>query len=180
MKKIFLVFAIIFFMCGCSMGNMENTPTRQVENYLNKYQSLDKSVLEDLDNILMGDSSLNDSERNEYRDFMKKHYQDLQYEIKNETIDGDNANVQAEVTVRDYTNAINSANDYKNQNESKFQTDGNYDPTLFSSYRLSELKKVRGTTTYTILFTLVKKDGKWVLNQPSDEDLNKINGLYVG
>ena len=181
MKKFLFTILMVITLTGCSLGNMENTPTQRVEDYLSKYQRLDNSVLEDLDTTLMGEESLTDDERDDYKEFMKKHYQDLEYEIKDETVDGDNATVTAEITVRDYTNAISTADNYKTNNEDKFSDDsGNYDPTLFSSYRLEELKKVTEKTTYTITFTLIKQDGKWKLNQLSDEDLNKINGLYAG
>lgn len=178
MKKIILFLIPLIILTGC--GNMEigNTPSKKVEDYLNKYQTLDKNVLEDLDNTLTGDATLTDAERKEYRDFMKKHYQDMKYEIKDETIDGDNATVIVEVTVRDYSGTVSSADAYRNANPDQF--DGDNDALSFSSYRLDELKKVTDTVTYTINFTLLKRDDKWVLDQLSNEDLNKINGLYAG
>ena len=102
----------------------------------------------------------------------------MNYEIKDETIDGDNATVTTEVTVRDYSAAVSSADAYRNDNLDQF--DGDNDAISFSSYRLDELKKVTDTVTYTINFTLTRQDDKWVLDQLSNEDLNKINGLYAG
>ena len=181
MKKILISIVVLITLTACSLGNMENTPTQKVEQFLNKYQTLDEAVLNDLDTTLSLDSNLSENDKENYKEFMKKHYQDLEYEIKDETIDGDNATVEVAITVRDYTKAVSKADGYKSENKENFTDEnGTYDPTLFSSYRLDELKKVTEKTTYTLNLTLVKQEGKWVLNQLTDEDLNKINGLYNG
>ena len=160
---------------------MDNTPTKKVEAFLNNYQTLDNSVLEDLDSVLAADTSLNDDDRKGYREFMEKHYKDLKYEIKDEKIDGDKATVEAEITVRNYTKSVSDAENYKSENKDEFNgEDGNYDATLFSTYRLDEIKKVTETSTYTINFNLTKQNDEWKINELSDEDLNKINGLYAG
>lgn len=172
MKKFLLSLLVLFVMVGCD--NVGNTPTKKVENYLHKYQTLDKDVLSDLDNTLALDNTITEEERDNYRDFMKKHYQDLEYEIKNETINGNSANVEVEVTVRDYSNVVRDANNYKNENPDQFN-----DQLSFSNYRLEQLKQVEEKITYTITFTLTKQDEKWILDQPSNADLNKINGLYT-
>ncbi len=181
MKKILLVLAsCLFILTGCN-SNLDNTPTKKVEAFLNNYQTLDDSVLEDLDSTLAADTTLSDNDRKDYRKFMEKHYKDLKYEIKDEKIDGDNATVEAEVTVRNYAKSVSDAENYKSENKDEFNgEDGNYDKTIFSTYRLEELEKVTETSTYTINFTLTKQNDEWKLNELSDEDLNKINGLYAG
>lgn len=181
MKKFLLVLTTcLFVLTGCD-SNMDNTPTKKVEAFLNNYQTLDDSVLEDLDSVLAADTSLNDDDRKGYREFMEKHYKDLKYEIKDEKVDGDKATVEAEITVRNYTKSVSDAENYKSQNKDEFNgEDGNYDATLFSTYRLDEIKKVTETSTYTINFNLTKQNDEWKINELSDEDLNKINGLYAG
>ena len=181
MKKFLLIMlSSLFILTGCGT-DMDNTPTKKVEAFLNNYQTLNDDVLEDLDTTLTADTTLTDDERKKYHDFMEKHYQDRKYEIKDETIDGDKATVDAEVTVRSYAHAVNEAENYKSENEAEFQgDDGNYDATLFSNYRLEELEKVTDTETYTITFNLTKENDEWKLDELSDEDLNKINGLYAG
>jgi len=181
MKKFLLVLTTcLFVLTGCD-SNMDNTPTKKVEAFLNNYQTLDNSVLEDLDSVLAADTSLNDDDRKGYREFMEKHYKDLKYEIKDEKIDGDKATVEAEITVRNYTKSVSDAENYKSENKDEFNgEDGNYDATLFSTYRLDEIKKVTETSTYTINFNLTKQNDEWKINELSDEDLNKINGLYAG
>lgn len=179
MKKFIclLACALVFTLCGCEM---DNTPTKRVEGFLTKYQTLDAKVLEDLDNTLDKDTSLDDSMKKEYRDFMKKHYQDLTYEIKNETIDGDNATVEAQITVKDYSDIVTNAESYRIDNKDEFTDEnGNYNDSLFTRYRLDKLKEAKSTISYTINFNLTKKKDEWVLDDLSSEDMNKINGLYT-
>lgn len=171
MKKILYVVMAFFALTGCGM--MDNTPTKKVEALLHKYQMNDSEVITDLDNVLLMDSTLTDDERKDYRDFMKKHYQDLTYKIKEEKIDGDSATVDVEITVRDYSEAMNDANNYRMNNSGMFD-----DSNSFASYRLDRLKEVSESTIYTLTFHLTKTDGKWQLDPLSTDDESKINGLY--
>lgn len=174
MKKIlyFLVAVILLTGCSCT-ADMGNTPTKKVEEYLNKYQTNDDDVVSDLDDVLTNDTTLTDDEKNEYSEFMKTHFRDMQYEIKNETIDGDSATVDAEVTVRSYADAVNEANDYRVNNPDEFDDDN-----TFASYRLDKLKEVTDTETYTITFHLTKDNDEWKIDNLSDDDLRKLEGLY--
>lgn len=174
MKKVlyFLVAVVLLTGCSCT-ANMGNTPTKKVEEYLNKYQTNDDDVVSDLDDVLTNDTTLTDDERDQYSDFMKTHYRDMQYEIKDETIDGDTATVNAEVTVRNYADAVNEANDYRLNNADEFD-----DTNTFASYRLDRLKEVTDTETYTITFHLTKENEEWTVDDLSDDDLRKLSGLY--
>ena len=174
MKKVLYAFLAIVLLTGCSCtANMGNTPTKKVEEYLNKYQTNDDDVVSDLDEVLTNDTTLTDEERSDYNDFMKTHYRDMQYEIKNETIDGDAATVDAEVTVRSYADAVNEANDYRLNNADEFD-----DNNTFARYRLDRLKEVTDTETYTITFHLTKENEEWKIDDLSDDDLRKLSGLY--
>lgn len=178
MKKIILIIITMLVLCGCA--NLNNTPTKKVEKFLNNYQTLNSDVLDDLNNTLDKDTTLSNDMKEKYRDFMKKHYQDLTYEIKNETINGDTAEVDAEITVRDYSDVVGNAESYRIDNKDKFNDDnGNYDVNLFTQYRLEKLKEVKKTSTYTIKFNLIKKNDTWKLEELSKEDISKINGLYM-
>lgn len=179
MKKIFLALVLAFTLTGCDMENMDNTPTKKVEAFFDKYQTLDSNVLNDLDLTIADDTTIDETTRSGYREFMKTHYQDLEYEIKDETIDGDNATVVAEVTVRDYSKVINDADVYKETNATEFNDEsGTYSPALFSEYRLNKMKDVTETVTYTLNLTLTKQEDEWVMNELSETDEQKMNGLY--
>ena len=174
MKKVLYLLVAIVLLTGCSCSaNMGNTPTKKVEEYLNKYQTNDDDVVSDLDEVLTNDTTLTDTERDEYSNFMKTHYRDMQYEIKDETIDGDTATVDAEVTVRNYADVVNEANDYRLNNADEFDDDN-----TFASYRLGKLKEVTDTETYTITFHLTKENEEWKISDLNDDDLRKLSGLY--
>ena len=174
MKKVLYFLMAVVLLTGCSCtANMGNTPTKKVEEYLNKYQTNDDDVVSDLDDVLTNDTTLTDDERDQYSDFMKTHYRDMQYEIKDETIDGDTATVNAEVTVRNYADAVNEANDYRLNNADEFD-----DTNTYATYRLDRLKEVTDTETYTITFHLTKENDEWKVDNLSDDELRKLSGMY--
>ena len=40
------------------------------------------------------------------------------------------------------------------------------------------MKEVNETISYNIVFKVIKTDGKWQVEQPSNETLEKIHGIY--
>ncbi len=179
MKKILSTIGLLFILTGCSLGNMDNTPTKQVEKYLNNYQTLDSNILTKLDSIVDEETLLSDTQKDTYRDILKKHYQDLTYTIKEETVNGDKATVEAEIEVNDYTKALRSAEEYKVSNESEFNDEnGVYDEEKYQEYRLGLLKDTKDRVKYTIYFSLTKQDDEWTLDTLSQTDEDKILGIY--
>ena len=117
MKKFLCLLGALIVMTGCSLTeNMDNTPTKKVEAMLAKYQSLDAGVLEDLDEVVNAEDLFDNDQKDQYREIMKKHYQDLTYTIKDETIDGDNAVVTVEIEVNDYSKVMANADQYLEDN----------------------------------------------------------------
>ena len=49
MKKIILVFTFLLILVGCSLSN---SPTSKVEDLLTKYQTLDKDIIEGINNAV--------------------------------------------------------------------------------------------------------------------------------
>ena len=117
MKKLLYLFVVLLFT-GCNQ--LSNTPTKRVEEFLKSYQTLDEKVLNDLDNVVNQDVTLSKQQQDTYKDIMKKHYQNLTYKIKDDTIDGNNAIVTAEITVTDFSKALQEANSYMNNNIQSF------------------------------------------------------------
>lgn len=180
MKKILLIFTLVLVLTGCSLTeNMDNTPTKQVETYLNNYQTLDSNVLAELDSIVNNEELFDEDQKVTYRDILKKHYQDLTYTIKEETVNGDKATVEAEIEVTDYTKALKEAENYKTTNESEFMNDENeFDDVKFNTYKLDLIKESNERVKYTIYFSLTKEDGKWNLNDLTETEEEKILGIY--
>lgn len=70
---------------------------------------------------------MNEDQKNTYSDIMKRQYEDLTYEIKDEVIDGDNATVTVEIEVYDYYKVNQEAQNYYNENPNEFQDDADTD-----------------------------------------------------
>ena len=170
MRKIIILVISLILVTGCD--DMMNTPTRRVEEYLGKYQILDSSVLTELDDVF-DNSDYSEKYKEEYKELMIKQYQNLSYKIKNEQTNGDTANVIVEIEVFDYNNAIDEANDYIDEHESEFKNKEDID-----HYKINAIKNVTDKASYTINFSLVKDNKKWVLEKINDNDLEKIHGLY--
>ena len=68
MKKLVLAIAILFLFTGCN--DMMNTPTKKVEDFLGKYQSMDSDVLTQLDDIIESDRDLKDAQKKDYKSLM--------------------------------------------------------------------------------------------------------------
>ena len=180
MKKTIIILLIFLLMSGCSLKNIDNTPTKQVETFFNNYQTLDKKVLDDLDIVIAKQTNFTDKQKEEYRNILKKHYQDLTYEIKDETINGNRANVEVEIEVTDFYKVLNESNEYLKNNSNEFyDQQNNYDESKFINYQLDKLKDANETVKYTLNLTLVKNDdGDWILDDIDDIQEKKILGIY--
>lgn len=178
MKKLVMMLFVPFLLVGCGQ-KMMNTPTKQVEMFFANYQSLDDSVVEQLNKVANEEELFNSTQRKDYVELMKKHYQDLKYEIKDEIIDGDTATVTVEIEVTDYSKTLEDAENYLNENKSEFNNDKNeYDESLFTTYRLEQIKKSTDKVKYTLNIYLTKVDNEWKIDDLSETDRMKINGMY--
>ena len=177
MKKKILSLIMIFVLLITSACSLGNTPTSSVENLLSKYNTNDEEILVELDDYV-NDSELTLEQSKKYKDIYLKQFKDMKYEIKNETIDGDNATVTVQITVYDYYSVEKEANEYLTNNPDEFKTNGEYDKSLFTDYKLKKFSEVNKTVDYTIEFNLTKIDNKWEVNDLTREQLEKIHGVY--
>ena len=176
MKKL-LVFLLPFLFIGC--GTVSSTPTKKVESFMASYQTLDDKVVEQLNNTAEAEAKFDKEQKEEYIKLMKNHYQDLTYEIKDEIIDGDEATVVVEIDVTDYSKALEEAENYLNEHKEEFTLEnGEYDEALFTTYRLNKLKEAKERTKYTLNIYLTKVDNEWQINDLTNTDRMKIQGMY--
>ena len=194
MKRFLLYFSCIMAIVLLSGCSMDNTPTGKVENFLDNYKNHDDNVIEQLGDMVNMDGLMDEAQKSTYTDIMKKQYEDLSYEIKNEVIDGDTATVTAEIEVYDCYRVNQDAEAYYNSNPGEFSDDnGASDGGLvgdvvdgaedaaddtagamtsdqkYVEYRLGKLKEAEDRVTYTIDFTLTKNDEEvWTLNEIDD------------
>lgn len=174
--KVLLVVGICLVLAGC--GCMKKTAKGAVQDYLNQYKNLSSNVISSMDDVV-NDENLTDSQKEKYRDILKRQYQDLKYEIVNEKYDGDNATVEVKITVYDLYKVQKDANNYLTNSGDEFKENGIYSNDLFMNYKLDKMKKVTDTVEYNITFNVTKDDkGNYKVNDLSNSDLEKIHGVY--
>lgn len=159
---------------------MYNTPTKQTELFLGKYQNLDESVISDIDSSILIDSNMTDTQKTRYKEVLKRQYKDLTYMIKDETIDGDSAKVTVEIEVYDFYKELNKAKDNKNENNKDILDDnGKIDESLYINYQLNKLSEAKERVKYTLELSLTKVEDDWKVNDLSNDELEKISGVYA-
>ena len=173
MKKILV---LLVLLVGCS--SLSNTPKRQVEAFFKNYQALDKKVINNLNDVTLEHTTLNDLQKDKYIKIMKRHYQNLTYEIKDETVNGNSAVVEVEIAVTDFKKVIDEANQYLKENQSQFYNNGLYSEEKFTDYKLENMEKTNYKVEYTLFLALTKQDDKWTLNDINTSIYDKINGVY--
>lgn len=176
MKKLVIVIVGVLLLFGCSCALMD-TPTKKTEDYLNKYKNLDDDVLGDLD-LSAEAENLNDENTETYKDLIKRQYQDMKYDVVNESIDGDQATVTVTLTVYDLYKTSQAADAYLTANPNEFTENNVYNNDLFMKYKLDKMNDTEDTIDYTVDFYLAKVDGDWVVQEPDETVKQKIHGLY--
>lgn len=183
MKRIIVsifLFSIITIICGCSLKS-GMTPREKVSEFLDSYKNQDKDVIDDLEEVISTEYEGDTKER--YKNIMINQYKNLDYDITDEIIDGNNALVTVDITVFDYSNAINDAEEYLTTHEKEFYKENEtkeqvFDNKKFLEYKLDLLEKVTDKKTYTIEFSLNYDDNEWKLDSLTDTDIEKIHGIY--
>ena len=167
-KKKLLLFALSIlsiFLVGCEMAN---TPTSKVEDLFTKYQKLDTDIDNGINNIL-DEQNLSESQKERYRKILENQYKNLTYQIKEETIDGDNATVTAEIEVTDLRKSL----------EGLVFDSTIYTKETFDEERLNRLEQAKDKIKYTLELTLTKgSNDEWKLNALTNEQIKKIQGMY--
>lgn len=176
MKKILniLIFAILIItLTGCS-----KSAKMTVEEYLDRYNSLDAEVLNDMNDIVNMEN-MSDDDKETYTAIFKKQYADLQYKVLDEEYDGDEAIIKVKISVYDYYKVQRDASVYLANNADEFNDEnGIYDSSKFIKYKLEKMKMTTDKVDYTIDFYVVKNDNKWIVSSLSNADLEKIHGIY--
>lgn len=177
-KRVVFIIAILFLIVGC--GAKFNTPTKEVEMFLNKYQTNDSEVVSQFDTSLLDEDNLTSEQKEKYKEIMLGQYKDMTYEIKEEKIDGNKVSVEVEIEVYDYTTSLNNSYMFLEENQDQFYIDDVLDVISFVNYKLDQLFNYKDRTTYTIIFKLEREDSnsQWNIQDLSESDLKKIHGIY--
>ncbi len=177
MKKIRILLLIIcgILLTGC-MGNM--TAKEAVSDYLEMYVTLDSNVIEQLDDFVEHEN-LSNEQKEVYKEVLKKQYSTLTYTIDGETYQDDIAYIKTNINVNNLYDVQKESLEYFNQHTDEFNdNDGNYDKSKFLDYKLQEMNNANRRISYEIEFKVVKNDNNWEVSQLSNDDLEKIHGIY--
>ena len=177
-SRILLIIVALFVVSGCE--SMKVSPTKRVEELLTKYKSKDASVINQLENVIADAGTMTDEQKSAYRELMEKQYENLNYKIKDEKIDGNNAIITTEIEVYDYGKAISDSETYLSNNQSEFQDleTGLMNTSKYMDYKINKMKNINDKVTYTINFNLNKNDNEWLIEDLNDIDRLKLHGLY--
>jgi hypothetical protein len=168
----------LLVLVGCSISSVSTSPKRAVEDLLGNYQSLDTDVTNQLDNVVTSEN-LTNQQKADYKELMRKQYQNLTYTIKDEVVDGNNAIVTVEIEVFDFAKTNQDIQTYVNDHSTEFKdATGQTSNTLYQDYKLDKLKTTTDRIKYTLDLGLTKTDDKWKLDDLSDMERQKIHGLY--
>lgn len=120
MKKI-IVALMVIFLSACTLGKAV-TPRQKVSEFLDKYKNQNTDVVSQLDETIKTDIT-DQKQRDRYKTLMLNQYKNMEYEIKDEIIEDDNAVVEVEITVYDYASALKNSNTYLNEHLDEFKKD---------------------------------------------------------
>lgn len=188
MKKRLIILSslLLVIITGCKMAS---SPSKKVEEFFGKYQSMDSEVLAQLDNIVANDKTMTDEQKKEYKTLMEKQYQNISYKIKNEEVNGNDAIVEVEIEVYDYITSINKSKEYYENHKEEFEDNDKDNEVVggvvketvkYIDYKIKQLKDVTDKVKYNLVFNLHRENSNsdWKLEDISDIDREKIHGLY--
>ena len=174
MKKIIFIM-IVLTLSAC---NISNTPSSVVEKYLNNYKNISDEVIDDLE-ISLSNEDLSNINRENYKKALLRVYENLNYEIIDESINGNKAEVEVQIKVIDLYKEEKESNDYMLNNVSEFYNESQeFDNDLYNTYRIEKMQKALDKIDYNIIFKVNKKEGVWILEEPNRDVIEKLNGLY--
>ncbi len=172
--KIIFIVTILFTMTGC-LSNM--SPSEKAEELMDRYIKNDDSIIEELDEY-MEQQNLNEEEKTRYKNIIMDEYATIQYQIKDEEINGDDATVTIDIEVKNLYKASILASTYFQEHKEEFYQDNLYDESKFIDYKLSLMENMTETINYVIYIELKEIDGIWTILEMDNNTLEKIHGIY--
>lgn len=175
-KYILLIISSIIILTGCSL--MQEQPKNAVDKFFKNYKNNSKEVISQLDEYL-DEQDLEDDVKKDYKELYLRQYSNLKYKIKDETINGDDATVEVQITVFDYFKTDKNASDYFTANKADFvDDDGDVDFSKYFVYKINKMLETNDTVDYTITLKLKKEDNNWKIDPLTNDELMKLHGTY--
>lgn len=158
--------------------SLSSSPLGLTKTYFEKYQKLDKSVVNDI--VYDFSDKLSSDQETLYKGTIKKQYQNLKYEVLEVFNDDYETTVTVMFTVIDLKSAYDRADTYVRTHDYEFLDDeGNYDVHKEVDYKLDILERANETIDYKIKLVFYQDElNRWVMVNPSPTDLQKISGTF--
>ena len=179
MKKTIIIILLLILITGCKSITY-NTPTSKVSNFFSKYQTLNKSIIDELNLAIKKDKKKSNFEKEIYKQLLIKQYQNIEYKIKNEEVKNKDAYVDVEIEVYDYEKENYYSKKYFLSNLKLFNIKANEnieENKKYKNYKLLKLKKTKKRKKYNITLHLKKDNNIWKMLNLTKEDLKKIHGF---
>ncbi len=179
-KYIFLIMALIL-ITGCGKTD-EDPAITATKEYLETYQNLAETTVGPLTFLVEINEEWSQANKEIYIEAIKRQYEDLTYKIETVNKYSNTALANVTITVYDLNQTKidfeyyveHDANPYDFYDANDGFNEGTYYKVLFTRM-LNEEDRV----SYNIVLELVETDGTWEVRQPSDETMEKIQGIYV-
>lgn len=176
MKKVISLIICMLFISACSK---KVSSVDVVKNYLDNYVNLSSSVKSDLKKVINENDEFNDENKDMYKKLLEKQYKDLKYTILTEEYDDDISLITVNIEVYDLNASEKIASDYLSKNLKEFYNEDNvFDNHKYINYKLDLMYNDSPRINYSLIFSLKRKNNEWILEKPTNEDLEKIHGIY--
>jgi len=135
------------------------------------YDFYEWNIKDEIEQVLR-DEELMLEQKNEYRNLLETQYKNMSYEIKDEIIDGDIAEVTVAIEVIDYKKTIEKV-------EQEYNEIKDYTVEEYNDDKIKRLKEAKEKVNYTLNVDVIKNnDGSWEVTSLSNVDKKKIQGMY--
>lgn len=175
MKKLIVFLSLILILTACSENI--NSPKKEINKYLSKYQQLDDDVIKDLDTTIVK-NGVDESNYKVVRDAFKRQYVDMNYKVISEKIKNNIATVKVAINVYDYSSSRKKSIDYIEKNQKKFMTNNEIDIVKTNDYVYKNYIKETKRKKYYTKIKLKKVKNKWIVSKFSNDNIKKIHGTY--
>ena len=178
MKKIiYLLVICLVFISGCTNSS---SPRKEVLNYLKSFSKIDDNLKNEIQKIVNENDEFSPEHKELYKEILINQYKSLEYSFLSEEISGDKALVRYSITVNDLNKADDIAFDEVSKNMSMYYNDKNeFDNNKYITDKLEIMKNIKEKVNYEVTFYLYKEKKKWILKKPTDDDLEKLHGIYM-
>ena len=176
MKKIIVTVLTIFIVSGCKSKMLASDV---VKDYLYNYINISKDVKNSLNIVIDNNKEFNQEDKKLYKKIFLKQYRDLKFMILSEEYDNDKALITVNINVYDLSKAEEEATNFLSTHLKDFYDENNiFNNEKYINYKLNLMYNTNERIDYSIVFFLNKKKNNWILEQPTDSDLEKIHGIY--